>query len=303
MTTKIPHPFPYQGSKRKIACHILPFLPNDTEALVEPFCGSAAISIAAAAYGLADKFVLNDIDTALMELWAWILSRPQQLAQAYERLWYDQQPNRKEYFREIRAQFNVTPEPHLFLYLLARIVKGSVRYSSDGNFNQSPDNRRSGMRPTTMMQQLTAVSELLSGRTALSDADFREIADRTHNKDVLYMDPPYQGTSFTRDHRYYHGLGYDELVEALSWMNDRQLSFILSYDGRTGEKRFGHRLPESLCLTHLNVSAGRSSQATLMGYDHETVESLYLSPALSRRLLESGNGFPQAFRTLELGTE
>ena len=294
MTAHIPHPFPYQGSKRKIASQILPFIPKDTESLIEPFCGSAAISIAAAAHSLADEFILNDIDSSLMDLWSWILTRPSQLAQGYERLWQTQQSNRKEYFHKIRSQFNTAPEPHLFLYLLARIVKGSVRYSSDGKFNQSPDNRRAGMKPTTMRQQLTAVSELLSGRTTLSAVDFREAADRAGTRDVLYMDPPYQGISFTRDHRYYHGLDYDELVEALSWMNDRRLSFIISYDGRTGKKQHGRSLPESLRLTHLDICAGRSSQATLTGYNHETVESLYLSPALSQRLRESGNSFSQA---------
>ena len=294
MTARIPHPFPYQGSKRKIASHILPFIPRDTETLFEPFCGSAAVSIAAAADGLVSKFGLNDIDTSLMDLWYWILARPLQLAQSYERLWYAQQLGRKEFFYQIRDQFNSAPEPHLLLYLLARIVKGSIRYSSDGKFNQSPDNRRLGMRPTTMKKQLAAVSGLLSGRTRLSKVDFREVAERATTRDVLYMDPPYQGTSFTRDHRYYHGLCYEEFVEALSLMNDRRLSFVVSYDGRTGYKQHGRPLPESLQLTHLYISAGRSSQATLMGSNQETVESLYLSPALLRRLEESGNGFAQA---------
>ena len=298
MTARIPHPFPYQGSKRKIASHILPFIPRDTETLFEPFCGSAAVSIAAAANGLASKFGLNDIDASLMDLWYWILARPLPLAQRYERLWYAQQLGRKEFFYQIRDQFNSAPEPHLLLYLLARIVKGSIRYSLDGKFNQSPDNRRLGMRPMTMKKQLASVSGLLSGRTSLSKVDFREVAERATTRDVLYMDPymdpPYQGTSFKRDHRYYHGLCYEEFVEALSRMNDRQLSFVVSYDGRTGYKQHGRRLPESLQLTHLYISAGRSSQATLMGSNQETVESLYLSPALLRRSKESGNDFAQA---------
>ena len=62
------------------------------------------------------------------------------------------------------------------------------------------------------------------------------------------MDPPYQGISFTRDHRYCNGLSYDEFVEALSWMNERRLSFLVSYDGRTGEKQHGNPLPDSLNL-------------------------------------------------------
>ena len=74
-------------------------------------------------------------------------------------------------------------------------------------------------------------------------------------------------------------------------MNDQRLSFMVSYDGRTGEKRHGKPLPEHLELTHLDIHAGRSSQSTLLGVDHATVESLYLSPALLWRLNESTYGF------------
>jgi len=146
----IPHPFPYQGSKRNIAKYILPHFPSDVKCLVEPFCGAGAISIAASAYSLSKSILLNDINRPLMDLWAEILERPNQLVDKYEALWLEQQSDRKIYFYRIREEFNKTHQPHHLLYLLARIVKGSIRYSSDGKFNQSPDNRRLGMKPITM---------------------------------------------------------------------------------------------------------------------------------------------------------
>ena len=284
MSVQIPHPFPYQGSKRNIARDILPYLPTDIDRLIEPFCGSAAISIAAAAYGFADKFALNDVNSALMTLWSEILERPARLTKGYERLWHEQQPNRREYFSRVRAEFNATHEPHHLLYLLARIVKGSVRYSSDGQFNQAPDNRRAGMRPETMRRQIFGVSELLAGRACLSALDFRESIMTATLADVVYLDPPYQGISFTRDHRYYSGLSYNELVDALALMNLNGISYLVSYDGRTGEKQHGKPLPSELGLCHLEIHAGKSSQATLLGECRDTMESLYLSPALVKRL-------------------
>ena len=284
MFVQVPHPFPYQGSKRSIAQCILPYIPTDVGRLIEPFCGSAAISIAAAAYGFAHKFALNDINSALMTLWSEILERPSQLTKEYERLWYEQQSDRKEYFSRVRAEFNASHEPHHLLYLLARIVKGSVRYSSDGRFNQAPDNRRAGMRPETMRQQIFGVSELLAGRTCLSALDFRESVLNATPTDVVYLDPPYQGISFARDHRYYRGLSYNELVDVLALMNLNDISYLVSYDGRTGEKRHGQFLPSNLELRRLEIHAGKSSQATLLGKHRETVESLYLSPALVNRL-------------------
>jgi DNA adenine methylase len=49
----VPQPFQYQGSKRALAPLILQYLPISNTRLVEPFCGSAALSIATAARGRA----------------------------------------------------------------------------------------------------------------------------------------------------------------------------------------------------------------------------------------------------------
>ena len=280
----IPHPFPYQGSKRAIARHILAHFPHDVDYLIEPFCGSGAISIAAAAHGLAKRFWLNDLNGPLIALWEEILQRPNELSKSYERLWKEQHLDKRAFFLGIRDEFNAAHRPHHLLYLLARIVKGSVRYSAEGLFNQSADNRRSGMRPILMQRQILGVRALLVGKTTLSAVDFREVVAEAAKEDLIYMDPPYQGTSYTRDHRYCRGLSYDEFADALQAMNDRGLSYMASYDGKTGEKSHGKPLPRSLSLTHLHISAGRSSQATLLGDKHETVESLYLSPALVDRL-------------------
>ena len=280
----IPHPFPYQGSKRGITQYIFPYFPSSVRCLIEPFCGSGSVSIAAAAHTFAKQFWLNDLNQPLMELWTAILERPNELARGYEKLWNKQQPNKKEFFFQIRDKFNTTHQPHHLLYLLARIVKGSVRYSAEGKFNQSADNRRLGMRPTTMRQQIFGVSTLLAGKTTLSAVDFRVVTVEADKDDLVYLDPPYQGISFTRDHRYYNGLSYDEFVDALQIMNEKDVSYIISYDGQTGGKTHGKLLPRRLSLKRLNIHTGRSSQATLLGYNHETVESLYLSPALVERL-------------------
>ena len=93
----------------------------------------------------------------------------------------------------------------------------------------------------------------------------------------MYLDPPYQGTSLNRDHRYFKQLQVDDLITALVELNRRKVPFILSYDGRLGDKTYGQPLPSYLDLTHLDVHLGRSSQSTLLGRMDETVESLYLS--------------------------
>ncbi len=280
----VPHPFPYQGSKRGLAKDILPHFPSDVNCLIEPFCGAAAIAISAAHHGLAKRFILNDLNAPLMDLWGEILQRPDQLVDKYEKLWFEQHADCKDYFYRIRGEFNQAHLPHHLLYLLARIVKGAVRYSADGSFNQSADNRRTGMKPATMRKNIVGVAQLLANRTITYSENFLSVALKAQPMDLVYLDPPYQGTSFTRDHRYLSGLSYDDFVDALTQLNEKEISYIVSYDGVTGEKTHGKPLPKKLSLKHLQVHAGRSSQATLLGSNEETIESLYLSPALVDRL-------------------
>lgn len=279
---QVPHPIPYQGSKRKLASTIISYVPAGTNRLIEPFAGSAAVTLAAAYHKKATSFLINDSNAPLMRLWSKIIERPESISDAYERLWTAQLGREREYYDDVRRKFNETQEPHFLLYLLARCVKAAIRYNSIGEFNQSPDNRRRGARPATVRTHIMGASHLLSGRTAVTGGrDYREVLEGVTPKDVVYLDPPYQGVSRNRDRRYKESLAREEFVTALRDLNNRSVPYLVSYDGRTGERTFGGPLPEDLELEHIEIAAGRSSQATLLGRTDETVESLYLSPALA----------------------
>ena len=279
----VPHAIPYQGSKRALAHAIIPLLPEDTDTLIEPFAGSAAITIAARYSGIVSHAVIGDINEPLIMLWKRILADAEALADDYESLWHEQQEDPRSFYDAVRAKFNATSEPHLLLYLLARCVKAAVRYGKNGDFNQSPDNRRLGAVPSTMRRRLMNTSRVLTGTTAVS-VDYAELLASADAKSVVYMDPPYQGVSNVRDHRYMRGLGRLDFEGHLRAAVSAGVSFILSYDAVTGSRQYGEVLSGDLGLTHLHVIAGRSSQATLQGIDKVTVESIYLSPALVERL-------------------
>jgi len=218
-----------------------------------------------------------------MALWEEILRHPLQLADAYECLWKEQLVDPRAFYDDVRRRFNESGEPALLLYLLARCVKAAVRYSRSGLFNQSPDNRRLGAKPEAMRKRILLTSATLEGAT-LSSGDYRNFLLSARKEDVVYMDPPYQGVSSARDHRYVRGLDRLEFQEALVAAIDIDASFIVSYDVVSAERRYGGALEERLGLTHLHILAGRSSQATLQGINRSTVESIYLSPALVARL-------------------
>jgi len=290
---QIPHPIPYQGSKRLIAPTILAYCPRRIARLVEPFAGSAAISLAAASRRQAESFWLNDGHAPLVKLWSEILKRPDSLADAYANLWESQRGRERKFFDEVRARFNRKHDPADFMYLLARCVKAAIRYNSAGEFNNTPDNRRLGARPSDMRYRILGAAELLARRTRLTAHDYKRVLAGCAHDDLIYMDPPYQGVCGDRDQRYAPKMLHDEFCRELESLNCRGLMYVVSYDGRTGDKQFGEPLPKELGLLHLEVRVGRSTQATLLGRSCVTYESLYLSPSLRKTLPKRGKSVEQ----------
>lgn len=279
----VPHPFPYQGSKRALAHAILPYLPADTATIVEPFAGSAAISIATRYARVAQRAVINDVNAPLMAMWRAIVEDPGALADEYELMWHASLKDPKEFFFAKRTEFNESNDPAILLYLLNRIVKGAVRYGKTGLFNQSADNRRLGAKPATVRDRLLRTSKVMQG-TEVHSGSYEQFLVNAETSDVVYMDPPYQGVTNVADHRYMAGLAREEFEQALQKANDNQVSYIVSYDVVREDNKYGEPLNLTLGLMHLHVAAGRSAQSTLSGGSEETVESLYLSPALVSRL-------------------
>lgn len=277
---KAPHVIPYQGSKRKLAEDILSYMDFDIDTLYEPFVGSGAITLAAAANNKARKFVVSDKLDPLAELWKLIVDDPERLINEYSKLWHDQLSDPASFYKKVRNDFNQKKSPSDLLYLVARCVKNAVRFNGSGEFNQGPDNRRLGLRPEKLKKEATLMSNLLKGRINIIGGDFRDAISMATPNDLVYMDPPWQGTSGKRDPRYAYLLDLDELIDELDRLNKRNIPYMLSFDGTCGDRSYGMELPENLNLKKVGLNAGRSTQSTLLGRDDVTIESLYLSPAL-----------------------
>lgn len=278
--SRIPHPIPYQGSKRKLAERILGYAPSKVETLIEPFCGSAAVSLAALRGGRTERVCLNDSYQPLAQLWQMIAEQPVQLAEGYERLWRGQKADPRGHYDQVRSEFNQQPEPARLLFLLIRCVKSAVRFNARGEFNQSPDNRRLGTHPDRMRRALLETSALISGRCCVTGDDYSTCLQQATPKDLVYLDPPYQGTSKGRDTRYHQGLDRQRLIDDVDELRSRRVPVIISFDGRLGETSYGPELPDELGMQRIDLDAGRSTQATLNGGSLRSVESLYFSPEL-----------------------
>jgi len=277
---KMPHLVQYQGSKRNLAVQILEFIPNSFNRLIEPFAGSAAISIACASRNKVQKYLINDLNKPLIELLKLAVEEPEYVIKKYRNIWSNQQYDSIEHYYQIREKFNYSKDPVCFLYLLARCVKGSVRYNTEGLFNQSPDKRRKGTSPLQMEKNILDVSSLLKGKVTYSSLDYKEILSIASPNDIIYMDPPYQGVCGEKDSRYFSGIEHEEFIEEIEKLINRNISFLLSYDGKCGSRIYGNELPIKIGIKRIELNAGRSTQSTLLGKSDITYESLYVTDDL-----------------------
>ena len=282
MPPRLPHPIPYQGSKRNLAPLIGEQIPRRVEVWYEPFAGSSAMTIWAIQNRIARKYVIGDALVPIAELWKSILDDPVRTAERYRQIWNGQKATNLDYFNSVRQRYNANHDPVDLLYLICRCVKNAVRFNSKGLFTQSVDKRRMGMRPDKMESAIIGASLLMRGKTEVRAGDWLKTVKDAGPKDFVYLDPPYLGITVGRDKRYAQQLQQEHLIKGLKRLLKKRTRFALSYDGMTGDKVYGPPLPDSLGLTRMLLHAGKSSQATLSGRSENTVESLYLAPGVGK---------------------
>ena len=94
-------------------------------------------------------------------------------------------------------------------------MKAAIRYNGEGEFNNSPDNRRKGAHPDTMRKShcrgLGAVAR--PNRTE-PRATIGKCLPKCDSADLIYMDPPYQGVCKNRDNRYCPKIEHEEFCDS-----------------------------------------------------------------------------------------
>jgi DNA adenine methylase len=117
---KLPHPIQYQGSKRNLAAQILNYIPNDIDTLIEPFAGTAALSVAAATQKNIKRFHINDLNQPLLNLLNLIIEKPEHIADFYETLWQQQHNDSVEHYYSVREEFKQTQKAQCAITIKAK---------------------------------------------------------------------------------------------------------------------------------------------------------------------------------------
>lgn len=173
--------------------------------IIEPFAGSAAVSLA-----LADRFDaiwLNDVNADLMNVYWALQSAPEEYIRTAAELFRPETNDTEMYYR-FREKFNElhhgVQRSAFFLYLNRHGYNGLCRYNRSGGFNV-PFGRYK--RPYFPEEELRAAAEVLS-KTKVTCLDFEEVLREAGPGDFVYCDPPYVPLSETASFTDYAAGGF-----------------------------------------------------------------------------------------------
>lgn len=219
----------WAGGKSKLAPFIATKLPHHArKRLIEPFAGSAALSLALD----FDAYLLNDSNPDLIGLFQ-ILKQEKQAFIDYAGSFFIPENNSESRFYELRERFNhssLTEERSaLFVYLNRHAFNGLCRYNSKGAFNVPFGRYAAPYFPEAEMQGFIAKSE----RIELMCGDFQTALNQAGDDDVVYCDPPYVPLSETASFTAYAkgGFGLDEqnrLAQAAKQISAQSRGVLIS---------------------------------------------------------------------------
>ena len=207
-------PMPYYGGKQSIAHRIVELLPEH-EHYVEPFAGSLAVLLAKPPSAME---TVNDIDCDLMVFWKTLRDQPDEL----ERLCALTPHSRAEFEAAFAPDIESLPDLERARRVWVRLTQGrtGTMRRTGWRCHQNPvDPSISTPRYLARyVGRLAPVAERLAG-VSLECRPALEVIDDygRHRGVLLYVDPPYLGSTRARNYR--HEMASEaehrELAEAL----------------------------------------------------------------------------------------
>jgi DNA adenine methylase len=269
----LPKRFPpvikWSGSKRSVANNLSKYIPK-SKRYFEPFLGGGALL----PFRKIQTGFASDIIPELIALWNSIKTDPEKVSVEYKKRWEKLQKEGYEVFYSIRDNFNSTRNEHDFLFLTRTCVNGLIRYNNQGDFNNSFHLTRPGINPKNL-HDIIFQWHLIIKDIEFYNCDYRELTSIAKEDDFIFFDPPYGGTKgrYTKEE-----FDLDTFFDELARLNDRGIKWILTFDGKAGNRNYTYELPSNLYFHKIFIQTGHSPFTKLMNTSIDDVnESVYLN--------------------------
>ena len=198
----------WAGGKYGLIEQIQERLPEGNK-LVEPFVGAGSVFLNTD----FDKYLLNDVNPDLIDLYKIVKSRPKTFVKDAKTLFVPSN-NCKDAFYGLRSEFNQSTDPYyrslLFLYLNRHGFNGLCRYNLSGGFNVPFG---SYIKPYFPEEEIFRFSEK-SKKAKFVCEDYSKVFARARKGNVIYCDPPYAPLTETANFTSYATGGFDANAQA-----------------------------------------------------------------------------------------
>ena len=298
----------WSGSKRKQAPQIVDTFPRVIDTYFEPFVGGASVlhEVLNRVYEgdmEVKKFICSDLNKDLISIWDKFQNNPNELFDYYckqrETLFkysglnsYDDKIDKEHikaasvFYYEERDRFNHMEKDNpergcLFFWITKTCFNGLIRYNPKGYFNV-PFHVGGGLgqSPENLEKVMEAWTEVMKDQKIffLNESYECSFAEAT-NKDIIYMDPPYanfEGMYFLS------GFDSNKFFKLIDNLNERNIKWFLSYDGKTGDDDRTEQIPVKYS-NHIYINSGASNFKKLKSKSVGTnpydivYDSLYIS--------------------------
>lgn len=203
----------WAGNKTAIMPELLERLPAGALRLVEPFAGSCAVMMSTD----YPAYLVADINPDLINLYQMIKADAELFIYLAKKAYRECQGEVNYY--EFRRLFNsscmdMMDKAVFFLYLNRHGYRGVCRYNRKGEFNVPYGNYK---KPYFPESEIRAFAEKAKRATFIC-ASYEETLSMLQAGDVIYCDPPYDGT-FTNYHT--NGFGDDDQYRLASILERR----------------------------------------------------------------------------------
>ena len=266
----------WSGSKRPQAKEIVSHFPSSIKTYYEPFCGGCSVLMEAINSGTnIERYVCSDINNDLISLLNYIKESPNKIIEHYSSLWEqlnddDNIDRKKSFYEFVRNRFNKERSPLDFMFLNRTSCNGLIRYNKKGEFNSPFHLNRKGIEPITLKKIINSWSETFNKcNIRFINCSYTDI--HPIEGDFLYLDPPYANTKQMYFNDFDNGRFFD-------WLGEVNCSYLLSYNGKSGEDDNTFPVPKSLYNEHIYIKSGNSSFKRIKEIDKsaDVYESLYI---------------------------